>query len=190
MSKHSLEFNKVAAGFLLAGIIAMVCAFVADGLYEAKDAQKRGFAVAVQEEVAGSAPVAVIEIDIGTLLASADAVKGGESAQKKCTSCHTFEHGGADKVGPNLAGIVGSKIGGKEGFAYSDSVKAHGGTWGYEELNHWLKKPSQFIKGTKMSASISDDADRANIIAYLKSISPSAPAYPAPKPAAVPAATK
>lgn len=182
--KHSLENNKIAASILLAGVIAMACGFIADGLYTPKPAEKRGFSVEVVEESAGGA-AAVIEIDVGTLLASADATKGGDIANKKCTSCHTFEQGGANKVGPNLFGIVGANFAHKGDFAYSEAMKNHGGKWGYDELNHWLKNPSKFLKGNKMAyAGIKNDAERADVLLYLKSISAGAPAVPAPAPAA------
>lgn len=185
MSDHNLEFNKVAAGFLLAGIIAMTAGFLADGLYNPKEVAKRGFSIAVAEANAAEGPAAVAEVDIGTLLASADAARGEAAALKKCTACHTFEQAEPNKVGPNLHGVVGADFGHAAGFAYSDGVKNHGGKWGYEELNQWLKAPATFIKGNKMAfAGLKNDAERADVIMYLKSISSSAPAVPAPKPAA------
>ena len=188
---HNLNNNKLAAGILLAGVIAMVCGFAADGLYQENNPTKRGFAIEVAEAVVGGdAQAAEAQVDIGALLAAADAAKGKELAGKKCASCHNFESG-PNKVGPTLAGTVGNKIGGHAGFTYSDAVANHGGTWGYDELNYWIKNPGAFIKGNKMAyAGIKNDQERANVIMYLKSISPAAPAVPAPKPseAAAPAA--
>ncbi len=188
MAHTNLEFNKIAAGVLLAGVIAMISGFIADGLYNQKDAEKRGFSVEVAEVAAGGG-AAVAEVDIGTLLAAADAARGNTVVHKKCVSCHNVESG-PNKVGPTLAGTVGHKIGGHAGFTYSDAVKNHGGTWGYDELNKWLKNPGAFIKGNKMAyAGIKNDAERADVILYLKEISPGAPAIPAPKPVeAAPAA--
>lgn len=190
MSKHSLEFNKVAGGILLAGVIAMITGFVADGLYNPKTPEKRGFSIEVAEASATDGKAApVAEIDIGTLLAAADVAKGDVSSHKKCVSCHTFGAGEPDKVGPNLNGIVGKKIAGKAGYAYSAALTGHGGNWDYDALNKWLKAPASFAKGNKMAfAGVKNDAERADIIMYLKSISPSAPALPAPQ--AAPAAAK
>ena len=185
---HSLENNKLAASILLAGVIAFVCSFIADLFYTPKEAKERGFSVAVVEDAAAEGAAPVAQVDIGTLLASADAAKGQVAAGKKCAACHTFEQGGAAKVGPNLYGIVGANFAHAPGFAYSDAVKNHGGKWGYEELDQWLKAPASYVKGNKMAfAGLKNDAERADVIAYLKSISPSAPALPAPKPAAAPA---
>src|SRR5688572_22535166 len=115
------ELNKIAASIFLAGIIAFVAGFIADGLYHPKPAAKRGFSVEVVEETAEGAGAAEIEVDIGTLLASADAAKGEAAAQKKCSSCHTFEAGGPNKVGPNLSGILGANFAHNGDFSYSEA---------------------------------------------------------------------
>lgn len=182
--KHSLEFNKIAASILLAGVIAMICGIFADFLYQPTEPAKLGFHVDVAES-GGDSGKPEVQVDVGTLLASADAKNGEALVQKKCTSCHDFSQGGPNKVGPNLYGVVGRGIGSKGDFQYSDAVKGHGGNWGYEELNQWLHSPAGFIKGNKMGfAGLKNDKERGDVIAYLKTISPSAPAFPAPKPVA------
>ncbi len=189
--KHDLEFNKIAGGVLLAGVIAMAAGIFADGVYQPKTPEKRGFHVEVVENTGGDAGKPEVMADIGTLLAAADAGKGEGIVQKKCSSCHDFTSGGPDKVGPNLYGIVGGKIAHKDGFAYSDAVKNHGGNWGYDELNGWLHSPAAYIKGNKMGFSgLKNDQERADVIMYLKSISSNAPALPAPKAAEAPAVTE
>ncbi len=98
-----------------------------------------------------------------------DAVKGQKSFAK-CASCHTIAPGGPNGQGPNLAGIYGDKKGeGRGGFAFSDGLKAKGGTWDDASLDAWLSNPSGYVPGTKMSfAGLSDAQERANVIAYLK----------------------
>jgi cytochrome c len=126
-------------------------------------------------------------VDLGTLLAAADADRGKGSA-RVCGSCHTFEPGGADRVGPNLHGVVGRRIGGKGGYAYSPAIRTHGGAWTWEELDRYLASPAKAIPGNKMAFNgVRNPKDRANLLAYLGTLG-SAPPYPAPKPAAEPAA--
>lgn len=94
----------------------------------------------------------------------------GEKSFAKCKACHTVNPGGANGIGPNLAGVVGGPVGAHAaGFAYSDVLKGKGGTWDDATLDAWLTNPKGFAPGTKMTfAGIADAQERANIIAYLK----------------------
>jgi cytochrome c len=123
------------------------------------------------EEAPASQPLPV-------LLANASA-EAGAAQIKKCTACHGFEQGGANKVGPNLHGIVGNPVASHEGFAYSEALKQFGGVWDYERLDCFLKNPKACVAGTKMAfAGIKKDGERADVIAYLRSVSPNAPPLP------------
>ncbi len=168
---HDLEFNKIAAAVLTAGIIAMVTGIFAGALVHPKQLSKNVFEVAVTEaapkaeEGAAKGPEPV-----DSLMASAD-VKAGEEISKKCTTCHTFDKGGANKVGPNLFGVVGEDIAQGKGYSFSDALKAHQGKWDVATLNEWLYKPQGFAKGTKMTfAGLPKAKDRADVIAYLSSL--------------------
>lgn len=140
-------------------------------------------AVLPQPAAGIAAPVAIAPVDLGTLLVSADPARGKSTAQV-CASCHTFDQGGANRVGPNLWGIVGRDIGSKGGFAYSPAVAGHHGAWTYEELDRWLASPAREIPGTKMTFNgLRNPKDRANVLAYLSTLGPARVPYPAPRPA-------
>ena len=133
---------------------------------------------------------------IAPLLASAD-IDNGIKAFKKCAACHTAEEGGANKVGPNLWNIVNRTVATAPDFGYSTAMTeyADGGanSWTYAHLNGFLAAPKKFIKGTAMGfAGLKKTEDRADIIAYLRSLSASPaplPADEAPEAAAVTDAT-
>lgn len=116
----------------------------------------------VPEKKEGAGPAAAVAL-VG------DAAKGQKSFAK-CAACHTINSGGANGIGPNLAGVYGEPIGqGRGGFAFSDGLKGKGGNWDDASLDAWLAAPSTFAAGTKMSfAGLTDPQERANVIAYLK----------------------
>jgi cytochrome c len=99
---------------------------------------------------------------------SAADYENGRRAFAQCRSCHTFEAGAGNRVGPNLHGLFGREVGSVEGFAYSDAVQAADFTWDPDQLDHWLANPRTFLPGNRMAfVGIRDEAQRRDLIAYL-----------------------
>lgn len=104
-------------------------------------------------------------------VAAAQDVEAGKNAFKKCRACHTVGEKAVNRVGPHLNGVVGRKAGSVEGFSYSDAMKNSGLTWDEATLSEYLANPKAKVPGNKMVfAGIKDDTERANLIAYLKTI--------------------
>src|SRR5262245_55001439 len=176
----SLELNKIVGAILVGGLVAMVSGLIADRLVAPRHATQTAMTVPEgQAGGGGAAPEQPAKLEsIIPLLASAD-LKAGEASFKKCTSCHTIEKGGANKVGPNLWGIVGNKHAHKEDFSYSDAIKNKPGNWDYDALNAWLYSPKDYAPGTKMTfAGIKKTQERADLIAWLRTQSDSPIALP------------
>jgi cytochrome c len=179
---NSFELNKILGAVLATCLILLALNIGASALFAPEKPAKPGYAIAVKETGEGGKPAAAEpEKPIAVLLASASAEKGAAAA-KQCASCHTFEKGGPNRVGPNLSDIVGHERGtGRGGFNFSAAMKAKGGQWTYDELNKFLKDPRGYIPGTNMTfAGLSRDSQRADVIAYLRSLSDN----PQPLPAA------
>ena len=180
---NSFEFNKMAGAVLGTALMVFGLHTLAGFIYHAETPEKPGFAVEVAEAATGEAAGGeeVAAVSLGTLLASADATKGAAGV-KACAACHDFTKGGPNKTGPNLYGIVGRNHGVHEGFAYSDALKAKAAEpWSYEQLDAFLKAPKEAIPGNKMAfGGVKKDQARADIIAYLATLSDSPVPFPAP----------
>ncbi len=167
----SFEFNKIAGALLFSLLLILGVQNLSSVLFSIDPADPASYPVEVADSGDNSGGDADVVVDEGpslaTLLASADADKGAKVA-KKCAACHTFDDGGANKVGPNLNGILGSPVAQVAGFNYSGALTDLGGEWTFQRMSDYLENPKAYAPGTAMSfAGLRKPNDRANILAYL-----------------------
>ena len=175
----NMEINKMAGALLGSLLGVMALGMFSNVLYAPEPMKKAGYDLPAAE-AAGKADTAKAATSepFPVLLAKADAKKG-EALAKPCAACHDFTKPGVAKVGPPLYGVLNRAKGHVAGFAYSDALKAKGGDWSYDELNKFIADPKKDIPGTKMAyAGEKDDAKRADIVAYLRSLADSPVALP------------
>ncbi len=173
----SIEINKIAASVLLALIVAWVSGLLASKLIEPKLPQHA--AVEVANAPAAAAPAASQAaaaapspwVRCWPPPASTPASRPRSHARPATPSTRAAPN----RVGPNLYGVVGDEIAhDRGGYAFSDALKKKGGNWTVDSLNEWLFKPQGFVKGTKMTfVGLPKAKDRADVIAYLNSLSDS-----------------
>jgi cytochrome c len=106
--------------------------------------------------------------------ADGDIAKGA-MAFKKCMACHEAVKP-VNKLGPNLVGLIGRPVASIEGYKYSDAMKAHASTvpvWDEAALDAYLENPKGVVAKTKMAfGGLKKPEERADLIAYLKSLKP------------------
>lgn len=172
----SFELNKLIGAFLAVVFVMFSVSLASDTIFATHAPETPGYAVAVVEGGgAGAGGEAAAEgPSIAELLQNADPAKG-QAVFKPCAACHTAEKGGANKVGPNLWGIVNRPVASHEGFSYSAGMRefSQGGqvVWDYEHLSGFLKAPRSYVSGTAMAfAGVKKPEQEADLIAYLRTL--------------------
>lgn len=173
---NNFEFDKIVVSVALAIFIVVFSNALGGFFYRTKQIpEHRGYEIEIVDVAGGdTTPKGLPEvIDIATIMSQAIAEQG-KSVFNKCAVCHTHEKGGANKVGPNLWGIVGAVVAHHKDFNYSNAMAKRGQDgikWTYEELYRYIYSPRAHVVGTKMAfAGIKKDDERANLIAYLRTL--------------------
>lgn len=177
----NMELNKIAGAVCGSLLFVMGSGMIAQTIFTPQTPAVPGYALAGAPAAAvAAAPAAPVE-PLPVLLARAD-VKKGESAARKCAACHAFEKGGANKVGPALWGVVERAKAAVAGFGYSAVLKEQAGkgqAWSFDSLNAFIENPKKYAPGTTMAfAGVASPAERADILAYLRSLADSPAALP------------
>ena len=163
--------NKIIASIILAVILVLGINKITDIIFYVEKPEKSAYQVAsvstttITETTSASSSTGSGEIM--ALLASAS-VTNGEKVFKKCAACHSIAKGKGNKIGPALFGVLGRQAGSLADYKYSKAMIAHGKPWTFEEMNSFLTKPKDWVKGTKMSfAGLKNAKDRAAVILYM-----------------------
>ena len=163
--------NQIIAAVLLTFVVIFVINKSSDVIYKVeapKAVLKVEKKVVSQTSEAASAEGTA---DIKILLAMGSVVHG-KKIFSACKSYHSIKKGGGNKIGPALWGVLGRQIGSINDYKYSKAFAEFGGEWNLKNMNSFLIKPKDYIKGTKMSyAGLKKEKDRASVILYLNEYS-------------------
>ena len=164
--------NKIIVSIVLAIILILGINKITDRIYYVEKPEKSAYQIDGINSVASSTTDEKKSVDLNSgnimaLFASTSAADG-EKVFKKCAACHSIAQGGSNKIGPALWGVLGRKAGSVPEYKYSKAMASHGKSWSFEEMNGFLLKPKDWIKGTKMSfAGLKNEKERAAVILYM-----------------------
>ena len=160
--------NKIIVSIVLAIILVIGINKVTEVIFYVEKPEKSAYQIESVTTVASTASETNLEAgNIMAIFASTSAAEGAK-VFKKCAACHSIAQGGKNKIGPALWGVLGRQAGSLPDYKYSKAMAAHGKKWSFEEMNGFLIKPKDWIKGTKMSyAGLKSEKERAAVILYM-----------------------
>ena len=161
--------NKIIVSIVFAVILIIGINKIADSIYYVEKPEKSAYQVASVTTVASTTSTETSS-ETGNIMALFASTSAAEGAKvfKKCAACHSIADGGKNKIGPALWGVLGRQAGSLPDYKYSKAMAAYGKKWSFEEMNGFLIKPKDWIKGTKMSyAGLKSEKERAAVILYM-----------------------
>jgi len=161
--------NKIIVSIVFAVILIIGINKIADSIYYVEKPEKSAYQVASVTTVASTTSTETSS-ETGNIMALFASTSAAEGAKvfKKCAACHSIAQGGKNKIGPALWGVLGRQAGSLPDYKYSKAMAAYGKKWSFEEMNGFLIKPKDWIKGTKMSyAGLKSEKERAAVILYM-----------------------
>jgi cytochrome c len=162
--------NKIIVSIILALILIVGINKLTDVIYFVEKPEKSAYQIDSVTAVASTNTTEASSDDSGNIMALFASTSASEGAKvfKKCAACHSITKGGSNKIGPALWGVIGRNAGVVTDYKYSKAMAAHGKPWTFDEMNGFLIKPKDWIKGTKMSfAGLKNAKDRAAVILYM-----------------------
>ena len=183
----SMEINKGIAAVLIAGIAFFLFGSIGVNLVREEPLEKSAIQIATPQPAAPAAKPAEPALPPSRRCWRRPIRPPVRRMRRRCAAFAIPSPKAAKPiVGPNLYNVVGGPHAHMQGFDYSNALKGKTGPWTFAELNEWLHKPSAYAPGTRMGfAGIANDQDRANVIDYLRTLSPNP--LPLPNPAEAPA---
>ena len=162
--------NKIIASIVLVIILILGINKIADTIFHVDKLEKSTYQVAAvtNAETDKTSTKNSESENIMTLFASTNADEGAKVFKSQCAACHSITKGGSNKIGPALWGVLGKQTGTVSDYKYSKGMAVYGKPWSFEEMNGFLTKPKDWIKGTKMSfAGLKNIKERAAVILYM-----------------------
>ena len=164
--------NKIIVSIVLAVILVLGINKITEVIFYVEKPEKSAYQVTSVTTVTNttSTETSSVNSDSGDIMAlfASTSADDGAKVWKKCAACHSIEQGGANKIGPALGGVLGRQSGSISNYKYSKAMAAHGKIWSFDEMNNFLIKPKNWIKGTKMSfAGLKNAKDRAAVILFM-----------------------
>ena len=164
--------NKIIVSIVLAVILILGINKITDAIFYVEKPEKSAYQVAEITTAASTVATETVSenSESGNIIAlfASTSASDGAKVFKKCAACHSITRGGGNKIGPALWGVLGRQAGSISDYKYSKGMVAHGKTWSFEEMNGFLIKPKDWVKGTKMSfPGLKNAKDRAAVILYM-----------------------
>ena len=164
--------NKIIVSIVLAVILVWGINKITDAIFYIEKPEKSAYQVANLTTTTSTTTTEAGSENsesgnIMALFASTSATEGAK-VFKKCLACHNIGKGDPNKIGPNIFGVINRRAGSVSDYKYSKAILTYGKVWSFEEMNGFLTKPKDWIKGTKMSfAGLKKAKDRAAVILYM-----------------------
>ncbi|MDC0059595.1 cytochrome c family protein [Pelagibacteraceae bacterium] len=160
--------NKIIVSIIFAVILVLGINKIADVIFYVEKPEKSAYQVASITSASSTTTSKSSDSENIMALFASTSAADGKKIFKKCAACHSINKDGGNKIGPALWGVLGRKAASVSNYKYSKAMTAFKKSWTAEEMDGFLLKPKDWIKGTKMSfAGLKNGIDRAAVILYM-----------------------